>query len=68
MTKEIEEQANGIQPEKQYTCSAAGELLSLKADTIRKKVRQGLIRVRRYGARAVRIPASEIVRIQRSGW
>ncbi len=66
--KSEDQHIDEVQPEQHYTYEAAGKLMMLKPDTIRKKVAQGLIRVQRYGKKTVRIPESEIIRIQRDGW
>lgn len=50
-----------------FRVEEAAQLLGLKASTIRKLVHQRRITVCRPTARAVRIPETELARIQREG-
>lgn len=52
---------------KLYRVEEAAELLGLKPSTVRKAIFRRQITVCRPLGRAVRIPESEIVRIQREG-
>lgn len=52
---------------KLYRVEEAADLLGLKPSTVRKLILQRRITVCRPATRAVRIPESEIARIQRDG-
>lgn len=56
-----------MQPERLYRVPEAAHLLGLKPSALRKRISTKRISVIRLSCRAVRIPESELVRLQREG-
>lgn len=54
--------------EKLMSIQEAADLLEIKSETMRKWAAEGRVAVVRLARRALRIPASEIVRLQRESY
>lgn len=52
--------------QKLYTINEVAEILRLSKSHVYTMVRQGLIRVQRFGKKAVRVPAEEVERLLKS--
>jgi predicted site-specific integrase-resolvase len=55
-------------PTKFYRPSAFAAILDIKPATVRRRIADGSIAAVRLSSRAIRIPESEVLRIQREGF